>query len=169
MLLIVWVSYCMNTCLLKFGTSNRFFLTWLKTRFHKSAIALAFFPRHFNATTGYTKGFGVFGISLGTSFETSGFLYSSLYLLLEKLTCSNYHIRSAADVALRMLSESAGYPSVGVSCFMLFLLGFYIYLFGPDYCFLLEAGKRFGGGKCRLYNRFIVSSTASCDPLSSCT
>lgn len=58
------------------------------------------------------EGFGVFGISLGTSFETSGFLYFSLYLLLEKLTCSNYHIRSAADIALRMLSESAGYPSV---------------------------------------------------------
>lgn len=58
------------------------------------------------------EGFGVFGISLGTSFETSGFLYSSLYLLLEKLTCSNYHISSAADIALRMLSESAGYPSV---------------------------------------------------------
>lgn len=58
------------------------------------------------------EGFGVFGISLDTSFETSGFLYSSLYLLLEKLTCSNYHICSAADVALRMLSESAGYLSV---------------------------------------------------------
>jgi hypothetical protein len=58
------------------------------------------------------EGFGVFRISLGMSFETSGFLYSSLYLLLEKLTCSNYHIRSATDVALRMLSESPDYPSV---------------------------------------------------------
>ncbi|XP_057818002.1 uncharacterized protein LOC131031017 isoform X1 [Cryptomeria japonica] len=74
-------------------------------------------PQHFLQDTAMLQqvileGLGVFGISLGRSFEASGFLYSSLYLLLEKLVCSNYHIRSAADVALRVLSTFAGYSSV---------------------------------------------------------
>ncbi|XP_068654423.1 uncharacterized protein [Aristolochia californica] len=58
-------------------------------------------------------GIGIFSITLGRDFLSSGFLHTSLYLLLEKLICSSYQIRSAADVVLHMLSTSCGHSTVG--------------------------------------------------------
>ncbi|KAK1308967.1 hypothetical protein QJS10_CPA09g00945 [Acorus calamus] len=58
-------------------------------------------------------GIGIFSISLGNDFISSGFLHSSLYLLLQNLICSNYQIRSASDVVLRVLSASSDFPTVG--------------------------------------------------------
>ncbi|KAK1278661.1 hypothetical protein QJS04_geneDACA017564 [Acorus gramineus] len=58
-------------------------------------------------------GIGIFSVSLGNDFISSGFLHSSLYLLLQNLICSNYQIRSASDVVLRVLSASSDFPTVG--------------------------------------------------------
>ncbi|XP_057963630.1 uncharacterized protein LOC131154857 [Malania oleifera] len=58
-------------------------------------------------------GIGIFNICLGKCFDSSQFLHSSLYLLLENLTCSNYQIRSAADAVLHILSATSGFPTVG--------------------------------------------------------
>ncbi|GLT63581.1 hypothetical protein SLA2020_361460, partial [Shorea laevis] len=43
----------------------------------------------------------------------SGFLHSSLYLLLENLICSNFDIRSGSDSVLHLLSSTSGHSSVG--------------------------------------------------------
>lgn len=58
-------------------------------------------------------GIGIFNICLGRDFASNGFLHSSLYLLLENLISSNFEVRSAADVILRVLSATSGYPTVG--------------------------------------------------------
>ncbi|KAL5697581.1 hypothetical protein ACHQM5_028707 [Ranunculus cassubicifolius] len=58
-------------------------------------------------------GIGTFSVCLGKVFSSSGFLQSSLYLLLEKLICSSVEIRKASDAILHVISASAGYPSVG--------------------------------------------------------
>ncbi|KAK7310173.1 hypothetical protein RJT34_07504 [Clitoria ternatea] len=58
-------------------------------------------------------GLGIFNLCLGRDFVSSGFLHSSLYLLLEKLSCSNYRVRKAADSVLHILSTTSGYPTVG--------------------------------------------------------
>ncbi|ERN14793.1 uncharacterized protein LOC18443063 isoform X1 [Amborella trichopoda] len=57
-------------------------------------------------------GLGIFGISLGKDFERSGFLHSSLYLLLKNLICSNDQVKSASDVVLQTLSSSTGHTTV---------------------------------------------------------
>ena len=59
-------------------------------------------------------GIGIFNICLGRDFASNGFLHSSLYLLLENLISSNFAVRSAADVILRVLSATSGYPTVRV-------------------------------------------------------
>ncbi|OVA08901.1 hypothetical protein BVC80_901g20 [Macleaya cordata] len=58
-------------------------------------------------------GIGIFNMCLGKDFATSGFLHSSLYLLLENLMCSSYQIRSASDAVLRIMSALSGHPTVG--------------------------------------------------------
>ncbi|KAI3997509.1 hypothetical protein MKX01_008116 [Papaver californicum] len=50
---------------------------------------------------------------LGIDFATSGFLHSSLYLLLENLMCSRYQVKSASDAVLRIISDLSGHPTVG--------------------------------------------------------
>ncbi|KAK9099457.1 hypothetical protein Syun_026502 [Stephania yunnanensis] len=58
-------------------------------------------------------GIGTFNVCLGEDFSLSGYLHSSLYLLLENLICSNGQIRMAADTVLRIISTSSGHPTVG--------------------------------------------------------
>ncbi|XP_042499486.1 uncharacterized protein LOC122077580 [Macadamia integrifolia] len=58
-------------------------------------------------------GIGIFSLSLGKYFSSSGFLHSSLFLLLENLICSSYQIRSASDAVLHILAASSGHPTVG--------------------------------------------------------
>ncbi|BAT98706.1 hypothetical protein VIGAN_10002600 [Vigna angularis var. angularis] len=50
---------------------------------------------------------------LGRDFVSSGFLHSSLYLLLENLSSSNYRVRNSADSVLHILSTTSGFPTVG--------------------------------------------------------
>ncbi|XP_074557066.1 uncharacterized protein LOC141813062 [Curcuma longa] len=58
-------------------------------------------------------GVGIFGILLGNDFVRSGFLHSSLYLLLRNLVTSRGEIKIASDAVLRVLSISSGHASVG--------------------------------------------------------
>ncbi|KAH9302064.1 hypothetical protein KI387_013647, partial [Taxus chinensis] len=112
------VIECVGTILHEYVSSEiwdlpiDFLLPGLRQNFSNQQLPWHFFQDTAMLQQVILEGLGVFGISLGRSFESAGFLYSTLYLLLEKLVCSNYHIRSAADVALRMLSTSAGYLSV---------------------------------------------------------
>lgn len=57
-------------------------------------------------------GIGIFVLCLGSDFSSSGFLHSSLYLLLENLICSNFDVRSASDAVLHLLSSTAGHSTV---------------------------------------------------------
>ncbi|MCL7038490.1 hypothetical protein MKW94_001613 [Papaver nudicaule] len=59
------------------------------------------------------EGIGIFNMCLGKDFATSGFLHSSLYLLLENLMCSSYQIKSASDAVLRIISDLSGHSTVG--------------------------------------------------------
>lgn len=59
------------------------------------------------------EGVGVFSLCLGEEFASSGFLHSSLYLLLESLTCSSFQVRNASDSVLRLLATTSGHPTVG--------------------------------------------------------
>uniref|UniRef100_A0A0D3HGX2 TTI1 N-terminal TPR domain-containing protein n=1 Tax=Oryza barthii TaxID=65489 RepID=A0A0D3HGX2_9ORYZ len=59
------------------------------------------------------EGIGVFGVVLGQDFASSGFMHSSLYLLLRKLISSSVQIRIASDAVLRALAAAGGYCSVG--------------------------------------------------------
>ncbi|KAM6570546.1 hypothetical protein CsatB_018531 [Cannabis sativa] len=59
------------------------------------------------------EGIGIINICLGEDYSSSGFLHSSLYMLLEHLTSSNYQVRSAADAVLHVLAATSGNPSVG--------------------------------------------------------
>ncbi|OIV95355.1 hypothetical protein TanjilG_07511 [Lupinus angustifolius] len=58
-------------------------------------------------------GIGIFNLCLGKDFVSSGFLHSSLYLLLESLSSPNFKVRNAADSVLHTLSTTCGYPTVG--------------------------------------------------------
>lgn len=51
---------------------------------------------------------------LGHNFVSSGFMHSTLYLLLQNLICSSAQIRSASDTVLRVLASMSGNPSVSV-------------------------------------------------------
>ena len=61
-------------------------------------------------------GVGIFNLCLGRDFVSSGFLHSSLYLLLENLSSSNFHVRNAADSVLHILSNTSGFPTVSLVC-----------------------------------------------------
>ncbi|XP_031256286.1 uncharacterized protein LOC116114265 [Pistacia vera] len=58
-------------------------------------------------------GIGIFALCLGKDFASSGFLHSSLYLLMENLICSNFQVRSASDAVLHVLASVSGYTTVG--------------------------------------------------------
>eukprot|EP00257_Ricinus_communis_P015582 XP_015573531.1 uncharacterized protein LOC8280892 isoform X1 [Ricinus communis] len=58
-------------------------------------------------------GIGIFAVCLGKDFASSGFLHSSLYLLLEGLISSNFHVRIASDAVLHVLSATSGCQTVG--------------------------------------------------------
>ncbi|KAJ6378370.1 hypothetical protein OIU78_028587 [Salix suchowensis] len=58
-------------------------------------------------------GIGIFGMCLAEDFASSGFLHSSLYLLLESLISSNFQVRQASDAVLHVLSCASGHPTVG--------------------------------------------------------
>lgn len=57
-------------------------------------------------------GIGIFNICLKSDFVSSGFLHSSLYVLLENLICSNFQVRRASDAVLRVIASTSGYPTV---------------------------------------------------------
>ncbi|CAL4932443.1 unnamed protein product [Urochloa decumbens] len=59
------------------------------------------------------EGIGVLGTVLGQDFARSGFLHSSLYLLLRELISSNAQIRIASDAVLRALAAAGSHSSVG--------------------------------------------------------
>ncbi|XP_030527813.1 TELO2-interacting protein 1 homolog isoform X2 [Rhodamnia argentea] len=59
------------------------------------------------------EGIGIFNMCLGKNFAFSGFMHSSLYLLLENLVSPNFHVRAAADIVLHVISKTSGYLSVG--------------------------------------------------------
>ncbi|KAI3414905.1 uncharacterized protein J3R85_015707 [Psidium guajava] len=59
------------------------------------------------------EGIGIFNMCLGKNFASSGFMHSSLYLLLENLVSPNFHVRVAADTVLHVISKTSGYLSVG--------------------------------------------------------
>ncbi|KHF98245.1 TELO2-interacting 1 [Gossypium arboreum] len=58
-------------------------------------------------------GIGIFALCLGSDFASSGFLNSSLYLLLENLIYSNFEVRSSSDAVLHLLSTTSGHSTVG--------------------------------------------------------
>ncbi|KAJ0801990.1 putative armadillo-like helical protein [Helianthus annuus] len=58
-------------------------------------------------------GIGIFNLCLKSDFISSGFLHSSLYVLLENLICSNFQVRHAADAVLHVISATSGCPTVG--------------------------------------------------------
>jgi len=58
------------------------------------------------------EGIGIFSMCLGKDFVSSGFMHSSLYLLLENLVSPNFHVRAAADTVLHVISKTSGYLSV---------------------------------------------------------
>ncbi|CAN6311770.1 unnamed protein product [Urochloa humidicola] len=59
------------------------------------------------------EGIGVLGAVLGQDFARSGFMHSSLYLLLRELISSSAQIRIASDAVLRALAAAGGHNSVG--------------------------------------------------------
>nr|GEU95844.1 TELO2-interacting protein 1 homolog [Tanacetum cinerariifolium] len=58
-------------------------------------------------------GIGIFNLSLKSDFVSSGFLHSSLYVLLENLICSNFQVKRASDAVLHVISAASNYPTVG--------------------------------------------------------
>ncbi|XP_062204924.1 uncharacterized protein LOC133906970 isoform X2 [Phragmites australis] len=59
------------------------------------------------------EGIGILGVVLGQDFARSGFMHSSLYLLLRELISSSAQIRIASDAVLRALAAAGGHYSVG--------------------------------------------------------
>ncbi|PAN48255.1 hypothetical protein PAHAL_9G371600 [Panicum hallii] len=59
------------------------------------------------------EGIGILGAVLGQDFARSGFMHSSLYLLLRELISSSAQIRMASDAVLRALAAAGGHCSVG--------------------------------------------------------
>lgn len=58
------------------------------------------------------EGIGIFNMCIGKDFASSGFLHSSLYLLLESLVSANFHVRGASDDVLHVISLTSGYTTV---------------------------------------------------------
>ncbi|KAK8945962.1 hypothetical protein KSP40_PGU008100 [Platanthera guangdongensis] len=59
------------------------------------------------------EGIGLFSKVLKKDFINSGFMHSTLYLLLENLICSNDVIRSASDASLHVLSANTDHSTIG--------------------------------------------------------
>lgn len=93
-------------------------------------------------------GIGVFGIILGQDFAHTGFMHSSLYLLLRKLISSSAQIRIASDAVLRTLAVAGGYSTVidRLSSCKILLLSSRNYCL----CFSSCAGWPIRCSKCRL-------------------
>lgn len=70
------------------------------------------------------EGIGVFGKILGKAFAQSGFVHSSMYLLLRKLISSSSEIRITSDAVLQCLSVYSGY--ISVSLYFLFFFVFFV-------------------------------------------
>ncbi|KAM3355689.1 TELO2-interacting protein 1 isoform X1 [Capsicum galapagoense] len=58
-------------------------------------------------------GIGIFSMCIGRDFSSSGFLHSSLYMLLHNLICSHFQIRRASDAVLHIIAVMHDYPTVG--------------------------------------------------------
>ncbi|CAN4102148.1 unnamed protein product [Withania somnifera] len=58
-------------------------------------------------------GIGIFSMCIGKEFSSSGFLHSSLYMLLHNLICSHLQIRRASDAVLHIIATMHDYPTVG--------------------------------------------------------
>lgn len=71
-------------------------------------------------------GIGIFALCLRSDFASSGFLHSSLYLLLENLICSNFEVRSSSDAVLHLLSTISGHSMVCLYSILLSRICLYI-------------------------------------------
>lgn len=60
-------------------------------------------------------GTGIFSMCLGKDFSSSGFLHTSLYMLLHNLSCSCFQISSASDAVLHIVAAMHDYPTVSSS------------------------------------------------------
>lgn len=60
-------------------------------------------------------GIGIFSMCLGEDFSSSGFLHTSLYMLLHNLSCSCFQISSASDAVLHIVAAMHDYPTVSSS------------------------------------------------------
>ncbi|TVU31553.1 hypothetical protein EJB05_23242 [Eragrostis curvula] len=78
-----------------------------------SNLPLHFFRDTSALHTVMIEGIGVLGVVLGQDFARSGFMHSSLYLLLRELISSSAQIRIASDAVLRALAAAGGHCSVG--------------------------------------------------------
>ncbi|WMV59494.1 hypothetical protein MTR67_052879 [Solanum verrucosum] len=68
---------------------------------------------HFFNDNVIIDGIGIFSMCIGRDFSSSGFLHSSLYMLLHNLICSHFQIRSASDAVLHIIATMHDYPTVG--------------------------------------------------------
>ncbi|KAK4369546.1 hypothetical protein RND71_013338 [Anisodus tanguticus] len=68
---------------------------------------------HFFNDNVIIDGIGIFSMCIGRDFSSSGFLHSSLYMLLHNLICSHFQIRSASDAVLHIIAAMHEYPTVG--------------------------------------------------------
>ncbi|KAL8195828.1 hypothetical protein R6Q57_025581 [Mikania cordata] len=84
----------------------------------QSSVGFGDVPMHFfqdNAMLHQVMidGVGIFNLCLKSDFISSGFLHSSLYVLLENLICSNFQIRHASDTVLHVIAATSGCETVG--------------------------------------------------------
>lgn len=77
------------------------------------ALSLHFFKDNAMLYQVLTEGIGIFAMCLGKDFSSCGFLHSSLFMLLENLTCSNFDVRAASDAVLHVLAATLEYQTVG--------------------------------------------------------
>ncbi|XP_071916387.1 uncharacterized protein [Coffea arabica] len=77
------------------------------------ALALHFFNDNAVLHQVIIEGIGVLTMCLGKEFSSSGFLHSSLFMLLENLICSNFEVKSASDAVLHIMAATLDYPTVG--------------------------------------------------------
>ncbi|KAL8264207.1 hypothetical protein R6Q59_022337 [Mikania micrantha] len=84
----------------------------------QSSVGFGDVPMHFfqdNAMLHQVMidGVGIFNLCLKSDFISSGFLHSSLYVLLENLICSNFQVRHASDTVLHVIAATSGCETVG--------------------------------------------------------
>ncbi|KAJ7954596.1 ARM repeat superfamily protein [Quillaja saponaria] len=76
-------------------------------------VSLHFFQDNSMLHEVIIDGIGIYTMCIGGDFSSSGYLHSSLYLLLENLSSLNFQVRNASDAVLHLLSATSGYPTVG--------------------------------------------------------